>query len=179
MKKLISRPSILLPILFFILFLTPLSISAQAYGTAAGARVGDGWGLTLQQQVAVHTTIEGILQRDFKTKDVTLCVLAEQHKNLLSRGFNLYFGAGLYKTWLEPNANLIVQPSDPWGICPIGGLEITLGKFNIAGDFKPNLRIGGGDSSNKGFSWHSGISIRYVFAGRYFKNDNWKFWKKR
>ena len=177
MKKLIRRSSFSPSILFFLLFFTPLSISAQGYGTAAGARVGDGWGLTLQQQVATHTTIEGILQRDFKSQDVTLCVLGEQHKNLLSRGFNIYFGAGFYKTWLEKNTNLIVQPTDPWGISPIAGLEITLGKFNISGDFKPNLKLGG-DSETSSFSWHSGISIRYVFAERYFKNDDWKFWKK-
>ncbi len=177
MKKLIFRP---LSFIFscFSLFLTPLSMSAQAYGTAAGARIGDGFGITVQQQVAIHTTVEGILQRSFKSSDVTLCVLGEQHKNLLSRGFNLYFGGGLYKTWLEKRTNVIVQPSDAWGITPIAGLEITLGKFNISGDFKPLLKLGGGDENTSGFSWQSAISIRYVFAGRYFKNDDWKFWKK-
>jgi hypothetical protein len=177
MKKLIYHSlSLFFPSL--LLFLVPLSISAQAYGTAAGARIGDGFGLTVQHQVALHTTVEGILQRSFKSQDVTLCVLAEQHKSLLSRGFNLYYGAGLYKTWLTERTNVIVQPSDPWGITPIGGLEITLGKFNISGDFKPLLRISGGDENSGGFSWQSAISVRYVFAGRYFKNDDWKFWKK-
>ena len=177
MKKLLCRLLCCI-IPCFLFFLIPLSISAQAYGTAAGARIGDGWGLTLQQQVALHTTVEGILQRGFKSQDVTLCVLGEQHKNLLTNGFNLYFGGGLYKTWLTKRINVIVQPADPWGITPIAGLEITLGKFNIAGDFKPLLKLGGGDDSTSGFSWQSAISIRYVFAKRYFKNDDWKFWKK-
>ena len=177
MKKFIFRSFLLIFPCFF-LFLTPLSLSAQAYGTAAGARVGDGWGITLQQQVAVHTTVEGILQRSFKSQDVTLSVMGEQHKSLLSRGFNLYYGGGLYKTWLTQRTNVIVQPSDPWGITPIAGLEITLGKFNISGDFKPLLRLSGGEENSSGFSWQSAISIRYVFAKRYFKNEDWKFWKK-
>jgi hypothetical protein len=163
---------------YFVCILSPLSIKGQAYGTAIGARFGSGWGLTLQQQVAVHTTVEAILQSNFSGyKDVTLTVLGEQHKNLLSRGFNIYFGGGFYKTWLVERENVIKQPTDPWGISPIAGLEITLGKFNLSADFKPQIKLGG-DSDAKGFDWQSGISIRYVLAGRYFKNDDWKFWKK-
>ncbi len=172
MKKLIRRSFF---IFHFSLILIPLSMSAQGYGTAIGGRFGTGWGLTVQQQVAVHTTVEAILQKTLKTQDATLYIIGEQHKNLLSRGFNFYCGAGFYKTWLEQNSNLKVQPANPFGIAPIAGLEITLGKFNIAGDFKPNIKLGGDGSS---LSWQSGVSVRYVFHERYFKNDDWKFWKK-
>jgi hypothetical protein len=176
MKKLIRRPLSLLHVLFVLVFFTPLSIFAQAYGTAAGARVADGWGLTLQQQVAVHTTVEGILQRSLKSQDVTFIILGEQHKSLLTRGFNLYFGGGLYKTWLEKVATG-TQPDNPWGIAPIGGLEITLGNINLSADFLPLLKLGG-DSNASTFQWKTGISLRYVFAGRYFKDESWKFWQK-
>jgi hypothetical protein len=175
MKKLNYRSSCLFFILFSF-FLTPLSMSAQGYGTAIGGRFGNGWGLTLQQQVSLNVTVEAILQKGVKTQDATLYVLGEKHKNFLTHGFNFYFGGGLYKTWLEQDANLKVQPTDPWGISPIGGIEITLGKINISGDFKPNLKLAG---DGTGFSWQSGVSVRYVFAERYFKNDKWKFWKKK
>jgi hypothetical protein len=176
MKKLMYRS---FSLFLFFYFLTPLSMSAQGYGTAVGGRIGNGWGLTLQQQVATHTTVEVYLQKSFKsTQDATLCIMGEQHKNLLSRGFNLYFGGGFYKTFLEKRTNVIVQPTSPVGIAGIGGLEITLGKINLSADFNPLIKLKGGDSTTNGFQLQSGISIRYVFAERYFKNDDWKFWKK-
>ena len=165
----------LLSISSILLFTYPLSISAQSYGTALGVRLADGFGFTLQQQVTVHTTVEVILQSGFKEKDVTLTVLGEVHKSLLTRGFNFYTGGGLYHRWLQKDENYVKQPINPWGITPIMGLELTMGRINLSADFKPNIRIGGdGDA----FEWHTGISIRYKLAGRYFKDDGWKFWKK-
>ena len=115
----VSQTKQLLILLFsFFIFLVPLSTSAQAYGTAVGVRLADGWGLTLQQQVALHTTVEAILSTALSKKDVTLTVLGEQHKSLLSRGFNLYFGGGFYKTWLQERTNVLVQPANPWGHQP-------------------------------------------------------------
>ena len=38
--------------------------------------------------------------------------------------------------------------------------------------------VGGGGEGIKGFQIPTAFSIRYVLAGRYFKNDKWKFWKK-
>ncbi len=158
----------------FFLVILPLSIEAQSYGTALGVRVADGIGITLQQQVVVHGTVEGILSS--KSKDLTLNVLYEHHNSLLTRGLNFYAGGGLYKTWLHKDENLIVQPTDPYGISPVIGLELTLAKLNLSADIKPLIRVGG--SGGKGFEWRTGVSVRYVLAGRYFKNDNWKFWKK-
>jgi hypothetical protein len=156
--------------------LTPLSIKAQAYGTAVGGRFADsGYGITLQQQVAVGWTVEGILQSGFSKKDITLSILGEKHKALLTRGLSFYSGAGFYHTWLEQPENSTVVLKNPSGISPIVGLELTLGKFNLSADFKPNIKISG---DGKGFEWRTGISARVVLAGRYFKNDNWKFWKK-
>jgi hypothetical protein len=179
MKKLFRFPAPCLPI-FLCLFLgTPLSnLSAQSYGTAVGGRLGTGWGLTLQQQVAVHTTVEAILQSGFTSTETTFSILGEQHQSLISSHFNFYFGGGFYKTWLETNTNLKVQPANPIGISGIAGLELTFGKLNFSADFKPMIRLSGGDSSTKGFQGQPGISIRYVFADRYFKDESWKFWQK-
>jgi hypothetical protein len=161
--------------IFLLLALTPLSSKAQAYGTAIGGRFADGYGLTLQQQFAVGWTAEGILQSGFSSKDVTASLLIENHKGLLSRGLSFYAGAGLYHTWLEEPETPGVVLKDPTGISPIVGLELTLAKLNISADFKPNIKVSG---DGKAFSWHTGVSVRYVLAGRYFKNEDWKFWKK-
>lgn len=159
-----------------LLFILSLSQgAAQSYGTAAGLRVGDGIGITLQQQVAVNTTVEGILQSAFRSKDVTLSALIEQHKGLVSKGFNFYIGLGPYYTWKynDPNATTLLRNN--FGLSPIGGLELTVRKMNISFDFKPLIKVSG---SGPLFVSQSSLSLRYVFAGRYFKDDKWKFWNK-
>ena len=162
--------------LFFLLI--SCEVYSQAYGTAIGLRVGDGIGATLQQQIQLHTTIEAILQSSGETKkDVTLSLLGEQHHNILFKGFNFYTGGGLYYTWIQQDSNLKVQPGNPLGITGIVGLEIKLGKLVFSTDVKPSLRIAG--DGGKTFEWHTGISVRYVIADRFFRNDGWMFWKKK
>ena len=161
--------------LFLFTFLIPLSMSAQGYGTAAGVRIGNGIGITFQQQVALNTTIEGILEREFASSDATLSLLYEKHQNVLTRGLNIYAGGGVYYTWIANDANAIVQPKNAFGVSPIAGAELTIGSFNVAFDFKPNIKLTG---SGTVFQMQSALSIRYVLAGRYFKDESWKFWKK-
>ena len=165
--------------LSFFLILGPLSISAQGYGMAAGVRVGSGFGGTFQQQIALNTSLEAILLRR-KTgdyADYSLSLLYEKHQNVLTKGLNIYAGGGLYYTWLEDRTNLIVKPTNPFGISPIAGAELTIGKLNVSIDFKPNIKISGGGEGVKGFEMQSAFSVRYVLAGRYFKDERWKFWK--
>ena len=170
MKKLSNRPLTCLNALLFLVFFTPLSMYGQLYGTAIGLRFGSGIGLTVQQQVAAHTTVEGILQSDLTTKDVTVTVMGEQHQGILRRTINIYFGAGLYKTWLD--AGIL---KNPVGLSLIGGIELTLGKLNLSADLKPMIKLSG---DGKGIQAPVGLSVRYVFASRYFKDESWKFWKK-
>ena len=165
--------------LSFFLILGPLSISAQGYGTAAGVRVGSGFGATFQQQIALNTSLEAIILRQ-KTGDYvdyTATLLYEKHQNVLTKGLNIYAGGGLYYTWLEDRTNLIVKPTNPFGISPIAGAELTIGNFNVSIDLKPNIKIAGGGDGIKGFDIQSAFSVRYVLAGRYFKDERWKFWK--
>ena len=165
--------------LSFFLILGPLSISAQGYGMAAGVRVGSGFGGTFQQQIALNTSLEAIILRQ-KTGDYvdyTASVLYEKHQNVLTKGLNIYAGGGLYYTWLEDRVNLITKPTNPFGISPIAGAELTIGKLNVSIDLKPNIKISGGGDGVKGFDIQSAFSVRYVLAGRYFKDESWKFWK--
>ncbi|NJN33437.1 MAG: hypothetical protein HC817_03440 [Saprospiraceae bacterium] len=166
-------------LLFFLIGLYPLSIStvsAQGYGTAVGIRLADGIGITLQQQVARKVTVEAIVQRGLSSEDVTLSILGEHHKNLIFNGFNVYVGGGFYRTWYAHDEKLIQQQRNAFGISPIIGAELKLGSFVLSTDLKPNFKLSG---DGKSFDWRTGFSIRYILAGRYFKNDDWKFWKKR
>jgi hypothetical protein len=162
--------------LLFCLFMAPLSTKAQSYGTALGIRL-DGFGVTLQQQIAVHNTVELILQSGgFGKKDMILTALLEQHKGLLTQNLNFYLGGGLYKKWYDTeDAANVGFTKNPFGISPIMGLELNIGKIVLSGDIKPNIKLTG---DGKALEWHTGISIRYELAGRYFKNEDWKFWKK-
>jgi hypothetical protein len=168
-------------IAIFALFLAPLSISAQGYGIAAGLRVGNGIGISYQHQIAHNTTIEGILQRQTSTSinDATLNVLYEAHKNVLTKGLNIYAGGGVYYTWIN-RPNLTTETTNPFGISPIAGAELTIGKFNVSIDFKPTIKLAGGSGvpDIKGFDMQSAFTVRYVLAGRFYKNDEWMFWKK-
>ena len=151
------------------------SATAQSYGTAAGLRIGDGIGITLQQQIAVNTTVEGILQSAFRSKDVTFSALIEQHKSILSKGFNFYIGGGPYYTWKYNDPQAAVLLRNNFGLSPIAGLELTVRKMNISFDFKPLIKVSGDGPL---FVSQSSLSLRYVFVGRYFKDDKWKFWNK-
>lgn len=164
--------------LFFttlILLFFNLKTQAQSYGTAIGVRL-DGFGVTLQQQVAPNSTVEFIAQTaGFGKTDVMASVLFEQHKSLITRGLNFYLGGGLYKLWYDKDKIENAGKSNPFGVSPIMGLELNLGKLLLSGDIKPNFKLSG---DGKGLEWHTGISIRYELHGRYFKNEDWKFWKK-
>jgi hypothetical protein len=163
-------------IVFFALFMTPLSIFSQSYGTALGVRL-DGFGVTLQQQVGVGKTVEFILQTGgFGKQDIIASGLFEVHKGILTQNLNFYLGGGVFKKWYDRDVVTQKDLKNPWGVSPIMGLELNIGKIVLSGDIKPNLKLGG--DSSKALEMHTGISIRYELAGRYFKNDDWKFWKK-
>lgn len=172
-KMKIMRNQLILFVFTFILIIS--KAEAQSYGTALGIRL-DGFGVTLQQQVATNSTVEIIAQSaGFGRSDIMATALFEQHKSLITRGLNFYLGGGLYKLWYDRDKTENIGKKNPFGVSPIMGLELNLGKLLLSGDIKPNIKLSG---DGKGVEWHTGISIRYELHGRYFKNDDWKFWKK-
>lgn len=165
-------------VLIYFVLMTPLSISAQSYGTALGVRL-DGFGATLQQQIAFGKTIELIVQSggfsNSDKSDIILTGLYERHKGLLTQNLNFYLGGGLYHKWYNKDVVANAGLKNPLGLSPIMGLELNIGKIVLSGDIKPNIKLAG---DGKALEWHTGISIRYELAGKYFKNEDWKFWKK-
>jgi hypothetical protein len=133
-----------------------LSSFSQSYFTAFGARFGTDWGITVQQKVLKHTTIEGIFQSSLFREETMVSVLAEQHFPLVTKRVNFYLGAGWHQGFVTSTPQLYPSPQ---GITAIAGAEITLARFAVSYDFKPAFNLYGGENS-----WYtqSGLSVRYV-----------------
>ena len=134
---------------------------SQKYVTAAGLRLGTDWGITLQQRLGRHLTLEGIAQSSLQREELLLTGLLRRHLPILGRRLNLYYGAGLHKGWLSAPAATEAgpAPADPFGVTLVGGAELTIGRLNISYDFKPAINIDGGA---RRFYSQSGLSVRYV-----------------
>ena len=149
--------------LAFICFST--AAFSQTYKTAGGFRVSDGLDLTLQQYITNGWTAEGILHTSIFSKDLGFTVLAEKHHKLLFRNLNVYYGPGFHY-YAESDASrgdgLVTNVA---GLSLIGGMEASLGRINLAVDFKPEIHLAG-DQVHP-FEWNGvALSARYIFAKR-------------
>lgn len=152
--------------LLTVTFLLPLLLTAQSYDAAIGLRLGTDWGATAQirlPQVHKNFVLEGILQSSLTKDEGSLTVLGKQHRPLLSRRLNLFYGAGAHFGWsdeLDKDGELVGRPI---GVDGVIGVEATFAGFNLAYDFKPAINIGGGASF---LDTQTAISVRYVIAKR-------------
>lgn len=172
----------------FLAFLFVLQLGfSQSYNSAAGLRLGTGWGLTYAQRFAKKLTVEGILTSSFQRNETTVTGLVRQHYPVVTKRLNVYSGAGLHKGWVTNGDNGTYK--NPFGITGVLGAEFTIARFNISYDFRPSINISGGE---KTFYGHTGIAIRYVLVKRKIemfngknkkkkkrnnKKRNWKFWE--
>lgn len=148
------------------------SIYAQKYRTAAGIRMGNAFGLTAKQKIGKQTTLEGIFQVPMRASDdAKLTLLYEQHRKLIGKRLNFYFGAGMHKGWAASK-----DDPDPAGVSLIAGAEISLGRLVLSADYKPSINAISGVRFYEG---ESGLSLRYIFVKPKKKKINWKFWKKK
>ncbi len=151
------------------------SAQAQHYMTTGGLRMGTDWGFTIQQRLLDRATGEFIFQNSLQREEVNVTLLFEQHNPLISKGFNVYYGAGLHKGWISGKENEVV-PKDPFGITAIFGVEFTLARLNLSYDFKPAFNLSGGE---KNIYAQTGVSLRYVFLKNKVYKDMVKEKKKR
>jgi len=163
-----------LSILLAFLSLATLGIS-QSYFTTAGVRVGDGFGVTLQQRVAKKVTVEGIIKNTNVRNEFSVTGLVERHVSLISKRLNFYTGIGVHKGFVNNSKNEIDVKS-PFGITGISGLELTIGKLNLSYDFKPALNLVGGEQN---FYPETALSLRYVIIGNKVFKEMEKKKKKR
>ncbi|MBK8566612.1 MAG: hypothetical protein IPN76_25600 [Saprospiraceae bacterium] len=177
--------------ILFVLLLLGLAkfATAQSYVTAGGLRLGTDWGLTLQQRVLEHVTVEGIVQKSFQRDEFMVTGLVERHYKLLFKGLNLYMGAGLHKGW-NNQPSTFENPNgykNPFGITGVGGLELTIARLNLSYDFKPAINLVGGERT---VYVQSGLSLRYVLISnrdlkkrerdrkREERREKLRFWEK-
>lgn len=147
-------------------------IFAQRYGSALGLRMGNNSngrtiGLSGQQRVFKHVTLEGIVQSDFD-RNTTLHLLLQKHKPIISKRFNYYLGVGVSSGWEEsfvkiPESNQIIHTygNPTTGVDLIGGIEMTLANTVISLDYKPNFNLSGREEF---FRSQVGISARIVLV---------------
>lgn len=160
--------SLFFVLLFFCCFSGQLF--GQKYGNALGVRLADGntyrsVGITFQQRLLKNITVEGILQSDFRNNTLFQGMI-EHHIPIITKRLNYYMGTGLtlgneqstYKNELTGNT-VTSYGNATFGANLIAGLEITLLKYTISIDYKPNFNIAGREKWIQG---EVGISARAV-----------------
>jgi hypothetical protein len=145
--------------LFAVCLLGMYHAHAQGYVTAAGLRLGNTWGLTVSQLVMPRTTVEFILDNDYRDHSY-FHLLARRHVNLATRKVNVFYGAGLH------GGTNSYERKSLYGVEGQVGVEATIGKVNVAFDFKPQLSFGGGATLGVGFVPATALSARYVLINR-------------
>ncbi|MEP7266887.1 MAG: hypothetical protein ABI844_04610 [Saprospiraceae bacterium] len=145
-----------------ILLLTCIHIlPGQTYFTTAGLRMGSDFGLSLKQRILKKTTGELILFSESSGRsNMGVTLLYDQHKSIITRNFNLFYGAGLTRKLEYFNSEQGLTKSTSTGIPLQVGIEFTIGKINLSWDYTPILYI---STKSNAFSSSKGVSIRYVF----------------
>jgi len=163
-----------------ITFLFASPAFSQRYKTAAGIRFDNGFNLTAQQYITNGWTIEGILHTPLiSTKDLGVTLLAEKHRKILFRGLNFYTGGGVHYYWQQNSVREATEVhNNVMGLSGIAGLEASLGRINLAVDWKPELHLSGDQA--RPFEWNgASVSLRYIIEKRERKKiKDWKFWDK-
>lgn len=150
----------------------PLSIWAQHYGNAVGLRLGNNddyrtLGATYKHRLSKDLTLEGILQTNLGTTTLAHGLI-EFHEPLLTRRLNYFVGAGLSfgnegRLAIDPNQNNTITEIavSTLGTDLVAGLELTMLKYSVSIDFKPNFNLVGRDT------WYEpqvGVSVRKVLT---------------
>lgn len=128
---------------------------AQKYRTAAGLRLGkDNFGLTIQQKIFDHVTVEGLGLATAREFSGTL--LVERHFGILGPSLNYYLGAGGHVGKNQDTGTF-------GGLDGLVGAEykIALTHFVISFDLKPTVEFNPGERDWSRFP--SAFSVRYIF----------------
>ncbi|NND07621.1 MAG: hypothetical protein HKN87_14690 [Saprospiraceae bacterium] len=146
-------------LLVFTILVATFSLGhGQRYITAMGIRMGTDMGITLQQRILSHTTIEGIFTTSAVTNISTGTVLLQLHNPLIRKSLNFYIGGGFHNRWIhvDEKSQLALR-----GITGIAGAELTIGRINLAWDFKPTYHLNVAENE---YETETAISLRYVLV---------------
>ena len=152
-------------ILFASLFVFLLDVGlAQSYFTTGGVRLGSDYGLSLKQRILKKTTLEAILSSEGNiNSNLGLSLLYDRHRSILTRNFNLFYGAGFSWRWDYINDESGYSKQTSFGIPLQGGIEFSIGRINLSWDYTPVLFI---SSKTNAFTSSKGLSVRYVFVNK-------------
>lgn len=156
-----------------LLLCVPVCLSAQSYTTAFGIRISTDVGLSVNQRIFKHTTLEGIVESKLQAKEIGIGLMIKQHQRLITRRFNVFIGAGYTKYFNQNFSSEVLLPEGP---AAMAGAEITLGRLNIAWDFKAEYQLYGVEEPT--FVGQTALTLRYVLIRRKRKRFKWKFWEK-
>jgi hypothetical protein len=137
-------------------------LSAQHYKTAAGIRLNNGIGVTVQQVVKEKMTIEGIFSTSKKSDNYHFAALLERHFNVLTRRTNVYAGGGGHFGLLKEQK---VGYGNTVGVSGVFGAELTIRRLNFSLDYQPAINLIKGENQDR-FVGQFGLSARYVFVER-------------
>lgn len=136
---------------------------SQSYITALGIRTGNTLGISLQQKLINKFTLELIYQPSTRRNNEGFYSAIEYHKKIITRGFNIYGGAGIHFLNVKDRLN-----TNPLGMNFIAGIELSLWRLNLSADFIPVVYL---KNSDYLFEYSSGVSIRYIIFKP--KKKNW------
>lgn len=139
--------------ILFLFTLFNLTVSAQKYRTAVGARLGkENFGLSIQQKVMERNTLEGIFSAG--SDQVVGTLLFERHFPILGKGFNYYLGGGAHVGKLKNEGTL-------YGGDLILGTELKVPIFPlvISLDVQPAIHA---NHPQKWFDVGGGFTLRYI-----------------
>lgn len=88
------------------------------------------------------------------------------HQPLLTKHFNIYYGPGIHYGFY----NLPSEFKDPYGLSGLVGVELTVGRVNVANDIKIDLNVMGGDRS---MLPSTNIALRYAFPRKKKRLFRW------
>ncbi|MGY6521183.1 MAG: hypothetical protein ACXIUD_05600 [Mongoliitalea sp.] len=154
----------------------------QRYGSAVGLRLGSNdfsrtVGISATQRILRHTTIEGIIQSDF-SRNTTSHFLLRNHKPLISKRFNYYYGAGFsfgYEESFIKNrdtreiTHTYANPTT--GVDLVVGVEATVLGTVVSLDYKPNFNMAGREEFARG---QVGVSARWVLVTGKEQDKKWR-----
>lgn len=155
---------------------------AQRYATAVGLRMGSNdvsrtVGITAKQRIIQRFTVEGIIQSDFN-KNTTAHILLANHRPIISKRFNYYYGAGVsfgreesFVKQKETREIIHTYGNATMGMDFIGGIELTVANTVISLDYKPNINLAGREEFFRG---QVGISARTVLVKSKEQDKKWR-----
>ncbi|WP_236980059.1 hypothetical protein [Membranihabitans maritimus] len=150
-----------------IIFFTVNLLKAQSYQWAAGIKLSKNMGISAVYSPEVPYSIEAVISKNFWTNESGLSIIGRYHRKIITKSINIFGGGGLHHGFYND------ERASFTGVLVNGGMEISLGKTNVAFNLSPVLAFGREDVK---FRVGSDLSVRYILKKQPKKKG--EFWEK-